>query len=120
MLRQPCLDAPDPRHHVRVRGLERRAIFKDDAAAPARAPCVALAIVITRVCRQLGLAPDALTGGAAGPPSSGPAPGAPPCGWRGSATRADPSRPPLGVSPHAACTRRSPAGRRRARSGRGF
>jgi hypothetical protein len=34
-----------------------------DAAAPAQAPRVALATVITRVCRQLGLAPDALTGG---------------------------------------------------------
>ena len=31
--------------------------------SPARAPRVALATVITRVCRQLGLAPDALPGG---------------------------------------------------------
>jgi hypothetical protein len=34
-----------------------------DAAAPARAPHVGLDTVITRVCRHLGLAPDALTGG---------------------------------------------------------
>jgi len=30
MPRQPRLDAPDTLHHVRVRGLERRAIFRDD------------------------------------------------------------------------------------------
>jgi REP element-mobilizing transposase RayT len=30
MPRQPRLDAPDTLHHVMVRGLERRAIFKDD------------------------------------------------------------------------------------------
>jgi REP element-mobilizing transposase RayT len=32
MPRQPRLDAPDTLHHVMVRGLERRAIFRDDAA----------------------------------------------------------------------------------------
>jgi REP element-mobilizing transposase RayT len=42
-----------------VAALQRRA----DAAAPARAPRVALTTVLTRVCRHLGLAPDALTGG---------------------------------------------------------
>jgi REP element-mobilizing transposase RayT len=31
MPRQPRLDAPDTLHPVRVRGLERRAIFRDDA-----------------------------------------------------------------------------------------
>ncbi len=31
MPRQPRLDAPETLHHVMVRGLERRAIFKDDA-----------------------------------------------------------------------------------------
>jgi REP element-mobilizing transposase RayT len=31
MPRQPRLDAPDTLHHVMVRGLERRAIFRDDA-----------------------------------------------------------------------------------------
>jgi len=30
MPRQPRLDAPSTLHHVMVRGLERRAIFKDD------------------------------------------------------------------------------------------
>ena len=30
MPRQPRLDAPDVLHHVMVRGLERRAIFRDD------------------------------------------------------------------------------------------
>lgn len=30
MPRQPRLDAPDTLHHVMVRGLERRAIFRDD------------------------------------------------------------------------------------------
>jgi len=28
---QPRLDAPDTLHHVMVRGLERRVIFRDDA-----------------------------------------------------------------------------------------
>jgi hypothetical protein len=42
-----------------VAALQRTA----EAAAPARAPRVALATVITRVCRHLGLAPAALTGG---------------------------------------------------------
>jgi hypothetical protein len=31
MPRQPRLDAPETLHHVMVRGLERRAIFRDDA-----------------------------------------------------------------------------------------
>jgi putative transposase len=31
MPRQPRLDAPDTLHHIMVRGLERRAIFKDDS-----------------------------------------------------------------------------------------
>ena len=31
MPRQPRLDAPDTLHHVMVRGLERRVIFRDDA-----------------------------------------------------------------------------------------
>jgi len=30
MPRQPRLDAPDVIHHVMVRGLERRALFRDD------------------------------------------------------------------------------------------
>ena len=30
MPRQPRLDAPDALHHVMVRGLERRVIFRDD------------------------------------------------------------------------------------------
>ena len=30
MPRQPRLDAPEILHHVMVRGLERRVIFKDD------------------------------------------------------------------------------------------
>ena len=30
MPRQPRLDAPDVLHHVMVRGLERRTIFRDD------------------------------------------------------------------------------------------
>lgn len=30
MPRQPRLDAPETLHHVMVRGLERRDIFKDD------------------------------------------------------------------------------------------
>ena len=34
-----------------------------EAAAPARPPRVVLDTVVTRVCRHLGLAPDALTGG---------------------------------------------------------
>jgi putative transposase len=31
MLRQPRLDTPETLHHVMVRGLERRVIFRDDA-----------------------------------------------------------------------------------------
>ncbi len=31
MLRQPHLDAPGTLHHVMVRGLERRPIFREDA-----------------------------------------------------------------------------------------
>ncbi|RPH98368.1 MAG: transposase, partial [Zetaproteobacteria bacterium] len=31
MPRQPRLDAPNTLHHVRVRGIERTAIFRDDA-----------------------------------------------------------------------------------------
>jgi len=42
-----------------VAALQRAA----DAAAPARAPRVALATVLARVCRHLGLSPVALTGG---------------------------------------------------------
>ena len=42
-----------------VAALQRTA----DATAPARAPRVTLDTVITRVCRHLGLTPDALTGG---------------------------------------------------------
>ena len=38
MPRQPRLDAPDTLHHVVVRGLERRAIFRDDTD---RNECVA-------------------------------------------------------------------------------
>jgi REP element-mobilizing transposase RayT len=38
MLRQARLDAPDALHHVRVRGLERRVLFRED---PDRAACVA-------------------------------------------------------------------------------
>ena len=38
MRRQPRLDAPDTLHHVMVRGLERRALFRDDTD---RADCVA-------------------------------------------------------------------------------
>jgi hypothetical protein len=38
MPRQPRLDAPDGLHHVRVRGLQRAAIFRDDTD---RADCVA-------------------------------------------------------------------------------
>jgi len=38
MLRQARLDAPDALHHVRVRGLERRALVRED---PDRAACVA-------------------------------------------------------------------------------
>ena len=30
MPRQPRLDAPDTPHHVMVRGLERRALFRED------------------------------------------------------------------------------------------
>jgi putative transposase len=36
--RQPRLDAPDALHYVRVRGLERRGIFRDDTD---RTACVA-------------------------------------------------------------------------------
>jgi len=38
MPRQPRLDAPDALHHVMVRGLERRVLFRDDRD---RAECVA-------------------------------------------------------------------------------
>src|SRR3972149_10145624 len=31
MPRGPRLDAPGPLHHIRVRGIERRPIFRDDA-----------------------------------------------------------------------------------------
>ncbi len=77
MPRQARLDAPDTLHHVMVRGLDRRAIFRDDAdrgdfvaavlrEAPVpttRVPApVALETLATRLAAGLGVPLPALLG----------------------------------------------------------
>jgi hypothetical protein len=82
MPRHACVDAPNPRHHGRVRGFERSALFRDDpdrADGVARVATVAeqgtwivsawrvaLSTVLTRVRRRLDLTPAALAGGRRG------------------------------------------------------
>ena len=44
MPRQPRLDAPDTLHHVMVRSLERRAIFRDDVDRTDFVACLAAVV----------------------------------------------------------------------------
>ena len=72
-----------------------------EAAAPARAPHVGLDTVITRVCRHLGLAPDALAGGGRRTALHRARAGIAYLWVEGLGHPGRPLAPPLGVSPQA-------------------
>ena len=69
--RQPRLDAPGTLHHVMVRGLERRAIFRDDTdRTDFVARLAALAELVATVCAATGCHAPALQHGSRRAPAA--------------------------------------------------